>query len=55
MPMMDEALARLVRKLNVETSSNHSVDNAVPILFEFMPEAIKPSCKMWLDPVSIRL
>src|SRR5262249_41342581 len=48
-------IARLVEKLNAQTSSSHGVDGAVKILFESVPSEIKASCSVWLDPRDARL
>src|SRR5262249_23749832 len=48
-------IARLVEKLNAQTSSSHGADDSVRILFESVPSEIKASCSVWLDPRDARL
>jgi len=49
------AIARLVQKLNAETSLGKDADKAVKILFESVPREVKASCSVWLDPRDARL
>src|SRR5262249_60713161 len=48
-------IARLVEKLNAQTSSSHGADDSVRILFESVPSEIKANCSVWLDPRDARL